>query len=376
MFDSSGDPLRILLAIDSLNIGGAETLALSISRAARTMGHEVMVAYFTPGPIEADLAALGVETRRISRRGLKDPRAPLNAFRLIRSWRPDVVHSHLTKSDLVFQPAARFAGVRRRLSSLHNTDPWRGRRLPAMAYCAATAGCHAVIAVSQSVADHAIRTASAQTDRIIVVDNGVAIERFDASVGADGSAATLGLKADGPVFAIVGRLEPQKDHETFLTAARAVADALPNAGFIVVGDGTLRESLESRARELGLGPERLVFTGLMRDMPSAYRAADVVVFSSAWEGLPVALLEAMASRRPIAATAAGSIPDIVEDGISGLISGVGDAGALARSMIELGGAADLRARMGAAGRRVIEARYSETAMLHRLFALYRGVEAR
>jgi glycosyltransferase involved in cell wall biosynthesis len=140
-----------------------------------------------------------------------------------------------------------------------------------------------------------------------------------------------------------------------------------------VGDGELRAALEAQAKVLGLGADRLHFAGALRDMPGLFAAVDVIAFSSAWEGLPMALLEAMAMALPVATTAVGGVPDVVRDGVEGFLVPPGAPEALAEAVGRLVADADLRARMGAAGRRCIEARFSAAAMLDRLFHLYEGV---
>jgi glycosyltransferase involved in cell wall biosynthesis len=363
---------RVLYIIDSLGIGGAETLLLDLVDAAQARGWERRVAYFTPGPLGPEFADRGVETTRLSASGLRDPRAVLRACALMRRFRPDVVHTHLTKSDLVGQPAAWAAGVPRRMLTLHNTDPWRNKPALARAYRLATAGAQLRIAVSAQVADHAVATGSAPASGVRTVDNGIDLGVFDPDRVRPMSLEPWGLGAFGTVtIAIIGRLIDQKDHATFLAAAAMVAARRPQARFLVVGDGPLRGALTARSERLGLS-DRLVFAGVQRAMPELLAAVDVAAFSSAWEGLPVTLLEAMAMRLPIASTAVGAIPDVVAEGREGLLTPPGDPAALARALDRLVLDPGLRRTMGAAGRRTVAARYGASAMHDRIFGFYGG----
>lgn len=362
----------VLYVIDSLQIGGAETLLLDLLDAAAARGWRAHVAYFTPGPLAPEVAARGVQATRLSAAGLRDPRAVLCAAALVRRLRPDVVHTHLVKSDLVGQLGAAIAGAPRRILTLHNVNPWRRWRPLSWIWRALTAGAHARVAVSEQVADHVAACGGADRGSLSVVDNGVDMRRFDPDAAVPLDRAAWGFGPNDVVIAVIGRLTAQKDHATFLAAAAALAPGAPRARFLIVGEGELRGAIEAQAAALGLGPDRLRLAGALRDMPALLAAVDVVAFSSAWEGLPMALLEAMAMARPVAATAVGGIPGVVRDGVEGLLVPPGAPEALAGALERLAADPALCARMGAAGRAAIEERFSAVAMLDRLFALYEG----
>jgi glycosyltransferase involved in cell wall biosynthesis len=361
---------RLLQIIDSLRIGGAETLLLDLLDAAAARGWRSEVAYFTPGPLAADVATRGVPMIRLSESGMKDPRALTRAVALLRRSRPDVVHTHLTKSCLVGQIAAAIAGTPRRVLSVHNVDPWRRNRAASIAWRAATAGAHVRIAVSERVAAHVVASGGAAPGAMTVLDNGVDMARFDRGRVVPLDRAAFGLGPGDVAIAVVGRLTAQKDHATFLAAAARLAPRAPSARFLVVGEGELRADLAAQAAALGLGPDRLRFTGALRDIPALLAAVDAIAFSSAWEGLPMALLEAMAMELPVAATAVGGVPDVLRDGVEGLLVPARDPEALARALETLVADPALRARLGAAGRATVAARFGAAAMQDRLFALY------
>lgn len=356
--------MRILYIIDSCGVGGAETLLLDILRVARARGHEAHVAYFTPGGLQKMMEATAASATRISRRGIKDPLALWRTYRLIRRLQPEVVHTHLTKSDLIGQPAALLAGVPKRIVTLHNTDRWRKNRLLATLYRVATGGAHHLLAVSGSVADYTRSTHSGASQRILIVANGVDLSRFR-------EVAPLQEKPAGQqrTLAIIGRLQPQKDHRTFLAAARILADQRSDVAFLVIGDGPLRPELEAETRRLGLC-DRVTFTGNRSDMVATLAEIDALVLSSAWEGLPMVLLEAMAAARPVVATAVGEIPSVLRDGIDGRVVPPSDPEAVAAAMAELLDAPDTARAMGLSGRTRVTQNHDATAMHDRIFALY------
>lgn len=360
---------RILYVIDGLNVGGAETLLLDLLDAALTRGDAAHVAYFSDGPLGAEVAARGIGLTRLSRTGLRDPRALHRMVRLIRRWRPDVVHTHLTKAGIVGQIAARVTGTPR-VQTLHNVDPWRRRAWLSRAWRWATDGADACIAVSSEVADHVAATGGHSRARIEVIPNGADLSRFDPEGTEPLPLSRFGLDRGAVVFAAIGRLTDQKDHATYLRAVAKVAREMPDTRFVVVGVGPLDSDLRDLAASLRLGPDRVAFLGGQRDMPALLASVDVMVLSSRWEGLPMVLLEAMAMGVPVLSTAVGGVPRVIEDWKTGLLVPPGAPELLAERMRRLAVDPHLRKTLGAAGRRLVEAEFDAAGMLDRLWAIY------
>ncbi|WP_037306753.1 glycosyltransferase [Ruegeria halocynthiae] len=366
--------IRLLYIIDSLRIGGAETLLLDLLDAAQKRGDQVKVAYFTPGPLEAEVARRGVEAVRLSQHGLRDPRALLRALRLTRDWDPHIVHTHLIKSDLVGQLAARLLS-RRRVITLHNTDPWRKKRVLSGIYRTLTSGADACLAVTENVADHVAHYGGYDRDQIEVVQNGVDLDRFAAGQAQPMDLTQFGVPENAVVLAKIGRVTAQKDHENFLQAISLLRDRNLNLHVLIVGDGELSGVVQERARSLGLGDDQLTFTGNLRDMPALLAAIDIFVLASKWEGLPMALLEAMASEVPVVSTAVGGIPDLINDGVNGMLVAPSDPSALAGALEHMIADADARRLLGEVGRGTVESRFSGAAMMDRLWSIYNAPTA-
>jgi glycosyltransferase involved in cell wall biosynthesis len=376
------EPIRVLQLIDGLNVGGAEVLLRDLTRGLLDDGRfQVSIGYSSPGPLLDQIVALGVPVTRLPRLARVDPLLLLNTWRLIRRTRPHVVHSHLFKSDFHGRPAARMAGVPVVVSTLHNNSAWARRPLLGPIYGANARLADRLIAVSEEVRDFSLEAMRLSPAQVVAIRNGVPIERFVGNEAAGRALrAELGIAADAPLCGVVARLSPQKDHRNFLRAAAQVHAALPNARFLIVGDGELRAELEALARELGLGAA-VIFAGIRSDVPAVLAALDLLVFSSAWEGLPVALLEAMASSRAVVSTAVGGVPGVLVDGSTGLLAPPGEPAALAAAMAALLGDAERRAAMGRAGHARVVANYSIQAMVKATIDLYlsllagRGVAA-
>ncbi len=361
---------HVLHLIDGLKIGGAEILLRELSVGLIRRGFRVSIGYSSSGPLVQELAALGLPLTRLPRLMRIDPILFCRMIGLIRRKSPQIVHTHLFKSDLHGRLAAHLAGTPVIVSTLHSTDRWAQERLLGKAYGWTARFADRMIAVTEDVRRfHSIYTGVPE-EKLVTIENGVDIHRF-AGLESAGRAIRKELEIDNAalVFGVVGRLTPPKDHSTFLKAAILILQNAPKARFVIVGDGPLRKDLELQAQKFGL-EHALVFTGLRKDIPAVLAALDVLVFSSLWEGLPVALLEGMAAARPVVATAVGGIPEVVLPDKSAILVPPGDADALAQACLRLASDSATRHSMGQAGLERVVARYGIDAMIDRTVALY------
>ena len=204
------------------------------------------------------------------------------------------------------------------------------------------------IAVSRSTADFLIKARQLPPDKVKVVYLGVPLEEFSrvrtaAEVAA--ARAELGLAPGDFAVGTVTRLHDSKGNSFLVDAARLVLDQRPHARFFVVGEGPLRPALEQQAQALGLG-DRFVFAGFARDIPRVVSAFDLSVFPSLWEGTPLTVFEALAMGKPILATDADGLVDVLRDGHDAVIVPKRDARALANGMVRLIDDPDQRRRLG------------------------------
>jgi len=360
---------HVLQLIDGMNIGGAEILLRDLSVGLVQRGFRVSVGYSTPGPLAQDLHKLGLPLTRLPRLMRVDPILFGGMIRLMRKDLPQIVHTHLFKSDFHGRLAARIAGVPVIVSTLHSIDRWAQKRPLGKLYGWTSRFADRIIAISEDVKKFHISNTSMDESKFIIIENGVDIQRFagQESAGRD-IRKEFGLDTSAVVFGIIGRLTPPKDHQVFLQAAALILQSVPQARFLIVGDGSLRQELESRALELGIAAS-VTFTGMRRDIPAMLAALDVLVLSSLWEGLPVNLLEGMASALPVVATKVGSIPDVATEETAILVPS-SDPDAIAQACIKLANDPELRLRMGQAGLKRVKARYSMDVMINHTAALY------
>jgi glycosyltransferase involved in cell wall biosynthesis len=268
---------------------------------------------------------------------MSSPWSPLAVWRLralARERGVDVIHAHASHAHTL--AALAVLGTRRRLVATRRVDftpkgAWKYRR------------CDRVVAISQAIAG-ILRTSGVAPDRLEVIHSGIDPARF---AGADRARArqALGLPADAVMVLCVAALEDHKDHATLLNAWEAVA-ADQRAHLVLAGDGSLRAQLAVRAG----GLERVHVLGFRDDIPDLLAGADVFVLTSRLEGLGTAVMDAMCCGLPVVATRAGGIPELIRDGVDGVLVPVGDAAAVAAALRSLLDDAAKRSSLGDAAR--------------------------
>lgn len=360
-----------LLQIDTGRLwrGGQRQCAL-LCRNLAAEGHEVHLACLRDSPLQEAFAGTRVRLHGLRAGGELDPIAALRLARLMRTVRPELIATH-EAHGLGLAVLARFIGggrvplvYHRRVDAPLRTGFGSGRKLRAPAL---------FICVSRAVAAIVAR-AGIPPERIRVVPDG--IPPVDRVPGAAASVrAELGLDPDATIIGTIGSLVRPKDHATLLAAFARVAPRFPRAQLVVVGSGYLRERLRGQAAALAIEP-RVRFLGERRDTDRLLCAMDLFVLSSRTEGLGSTILDAFSLEVPVVATAAGGIPDLVEDGRTGRLAAVGDPGALAGAMaLALGDPAASR-EMATAARERFLAQLTDRVMADRTLAGYRDLLAR
>ena len=342
--------------------GGQNQVWLT-ARGQLARNHQVRVACAAGGRLEARLIADGLDHESFAfGRGDLSPRSIAALAGALRSFSPDVVQlhdPHGISAGVLASRLSRFDGV---LIGTRRVDyPLRGSlsRLKLQS-------CDAVIAVSRAIAE-ILAQSGLPPDRTRLVYEGVADRP---PVGNREDLRVLGIGDRDLVVGNVAALTEQKDHETLLAAARRVVAEEPRTRILVFGEGLLRRALEQRAIALGLGSS-VVFVGFRPDVERFIPHFDVFCLSSQKEGLGTSLLDAMCFSRPIVATAAGGIPEVVEDGVNGRLVPTRDPESLARGLLEvLRASPQQRAAWGEAGRRRFLAGFSVDRMVDETLRVY------
>ncbi|SHE67702.1 Glycosyltransferase involved in cell wall bisynthesis [Desulfofundulus australicus DSM 11792] len=361
---------RLLFLTTGLAYGGAETQLVRLATRLRARGWGVrVVSMLPPQAFAEELEAAGIPLATLNmRRGVPDPRALFRLASILRRDRPQVVHSHMVHANLLARLARPLARVPVLVCTAHNIN--EGGRHREWAYRLTDFFCDLTTQVSQAGLERYVRVGAVPRHKIRFIPNGVDTDHFRPNPEAGARLRhELGL---GSAFAwlAVGRIEGAKDYPNMLRAFARVLRERGDTVLLIAGQGSLREEAEQLANQLGLR-EKVHFLGVRKDVPELMNAADAYVMSSAWEGMPMVLLEAAATGLPIVATDVGGNREVVLDEQSGFLVPPEDLEALARAMLHL---MDLsleeRQRMGEFGRRYIEENYSLDRVVDQWEALY------
>ncbi|HET9498279.1 MAG TPA: glycosyltransferase, partial [Candidatus Limnocylindria bacterium] len=275
------------------------------------------------------------------------------------------------RAELLGARAARLAGTPAVVATIHSSRVRSAADIAALA--AETPLIDHLIAPSEAIARKA-RHEGRGAAEISVIPNGVDLDRFGAHRSpAERTVirASLGIPADAPLIGVVARLEPEKGHRYLLAAWPEIAQGLPDAWLVLIGDGSLTDAL--RAQALAVLPaarRRVVFAGGQTDVVAMTQSLDLAVLPSLREAQGIALLEAMAARVPVVASRVGGIPETIRDGVDGLLVPSADPAMLASAIVRLANDADLRSRLAASGRRRVEDRFNVVDAVQRIEAVY------
>jgi glycosyltransferase involved in cell wall biosynthesis len=380
--------LRVLRIFSRLNIGGPSVHVILLSAGLRPLGYETRLVVGRESPREGNMLALAAEKnvtceamaglgREIS--PIRDLRALAGLFRLMRAWRPEIVHTHTAKAGLLGRLAARAVGVPTVVHTYHghvlhgyfspaatHVFRWLETRLARFT--------DALVAVSESVKQDLVSLGIAPAEKIRVVPLGLDLTHLAGRLPRGVLRAEAGIPEGASLVGMVGRLVPIKDVPMFLEAARIVRAKRDDVRFALVGDGEERPALELLCRERGLDG-RVTFFGWRRDLAAVYGDLDVVVNASRNEGTPVALIEALAAARPVVATRVGGTPDLLGGGERGRLVPPGEPEALAEAVLETLDQSEAARRRAQAGREYVLARHSSDRLVRDVDALYRELRA-
>jgi glycosyltransferase involved in cell wall biosynthesis len=361
----------------SMGMGGADRQLLLAAQEMRSRGHDVLIISLTAlGPMGVQAQSMGIPTESLEiRRGWPDPRGLLRLRRRVHAWRPDVLHSHMVHANLLARAVRLVAPVPALISTIHNI--YEGGAVWMNAYRMTNHLVDRMTIISEAAAERFVNEGIVPRQLLTVVPNGVEIDpRHQVSPEArEKQRHALGVQGEF-VWIAVGRFEIAKDYPNMLRAFARVRERYPRTTLLLVGKGSLQQETEALVESLGLeGHAR--FLGVRNDVSAVMGAADGYVMSSAWEGMPMVLLEAAAAGLPIVATRVGGNQEVVQDGESGFLVPPRQPENLAEAMIRLMQFPELQRRsMGDRARAHVRANYGLDRVVERWEELYREVLAR
>jgi glycosyltransferase involved in cell wall biosynthesis len=368
--------MKVLHVVEAVE-GGLSRHVAQVVRHVPAEHHVVLpaerVGGFTDTAAVDDMEAAGAEFHVMTmRRSSVDPRnavAVARICRLISRLRPDVIHGHSS----IGGAAARIAGTATGTPRIYTPNGVMPTRMAFLLERALGRFTDAFVAVSQTEADLAARLRLASRDRIVVIPNGIELDGVEPPVRD--LRARLGIDASVPLIGTVARLTPQKAPEVFVRACARVAERVPEARFVLIGEGPLAEQVAHEIAAARLEDRILQLRGL-HGAASVLGQLDVFVLASRYEGGPYAPLEAMRAGAPVVLTDVIGNRDAVEDGRSGLLVPPDDPRALAGAVLRLIASADMRRQMSQAATERLASDFDVRLSAERLARLYQRLAVR
>jgi glycosyltransferase involved in cell wall biosynthesis len=365
-------PLRTLHVNTERGWRGGEQQMAYLVEGLRERGHDVTLVLDERGEVAPRLEARGFRVERRRMGGEADLLSMIALAKTIRRLRPEVLHLHTSHAHSLGAMGARWGGAQKpvvivsrrvdfsiyRHSFLH-LNGWKYRR-----------GLDRIVCVSDAIRGVLLRD-GLSAERIRVVRSAIDPARIREASPVD-VRARLGLPRDCVLVLAVGALVEHKGHRHLVDALPAVKNALPvgsSVRVLIAGEGPLRSVLAARARELGVS-DVLVLAGQVNDLPGWFSGVEVYAMPSVEEGLGTSALDAMAAGLPVVASRAGGLPEMVTGGVEGLLVPPADPSALAAALLRLLRDPAERARMGAAGRRRVDAEFLVDRMVEGTIAVY------
>jgi len=358
-------PVPVFHLITELDVGGAQkALACLLARLDRdNFSPTVACLYNGDRVVAQEIRQLNLPVIDLGMTAKWRWDAFWRLYRLLRRQRPTILHTWMFHANFPGRLLGRLTGTPIIISSertMGHESRWRywlNRITEPLT--------DRVTCVSRLVAEFVVEKVGIPRCKIIVIPNGIDVRAFDRVSTRQQARATLRLPSDSMLVGTVARLNPVKRLDVLLQAMAS----LDNACVVIVGDGVERARLETLSNELGLA-ERVHFAGQQDDVRPWLAALDVFALTSDWEGMPNAVLEAMATGLPVVATAVGGTPEVVVDGETGLLVPPRDPNALAQAITCLLREPDLRRKMGRAGRERVERHFSIEETVRQTEALY------
>ena len=375
--------IRILEFLTTFDVGGTERQVVDLTRRLDAARFDARFACLRRGgAFLPDVEATGMPLAEYGINSLHNGNTFRQQLKFARHLRRDgiqIVHTYNFYPNVFAILPARLSGVPRVVASIRDTGVYQSPMQKRVQRC--LCGLADCVVVNAEAVRRWLIEDGVRPERIVVIRNGVDLTRFAPAPRRPGLRRELNLPPDAPVLAVLSRLTQSKGFEDFLQAAALVAARFPEARFMIVGDRSIvrdgavvgdvryRAELQSLADRLGIG-DRLVFTGYRMDVPEVLSEVTVSVLPSLSEGLSNAVLESMAAGRPVVATRVGGTPEVVEDGVTGLLVPPRDPESLARAIGLLLENRELAVRFGRAGRERIEAQFTLQRMVDETQRLY------
>jgi len=370
----------IIWMIDGLGPGGAEQLMLSILKSLKEEGLNIRVCALqikSGNPVSAELNRIGLPVDLVPIPNLRHPLNLLRILRYLLEHRPQILHTQLEFSDILGTLAAKLLGIPT-ISTLHTLDEpdenrtgsWRLR----IRWMILKKFTDRIIAVSEKTRIHHIKAGKLPSQKIVTIYNGIEISRFTnySKDDRENTRKSLGLHANNKVIATVAVLRQPKGIQYMLEAIPEILKDIPNANYLIVGDGAYKPQLLELVDALGI-QEHVTFAGHRTDIPEILNVCDLFVLPTLIDALPTVLIEALAASKPIIATNVGGIPEIIEDQNNGILVPPGNHYKLADACVKLLRDQTYSSRLSLAGLQVAQQRFDVPIQTRQIIKNYEDI---
>jgi glycosyltransferase involved in cell wall biosynthesis len=362
---------RVLHVIDSLSLGGAQSVLINLIRYRDQSLFELEVATMSGKGVYWDrVRALDVPVHSLSFSRFIPMYVPSMVSMCLRR-RYDIVHTHLIGANVIAKPLAALCGVKIRINHDHCNDKASDpkRWVPIADRLSNHLSTH-IIAVSQSTRDYLIDHEHMMPERVTMIHNGIDLEQFHPRREQRAAARKqLALPEDAFIIAGIGRLSYQKNFSLFIDVAAAVLAQRPSAYFVIAGTGPEDQPLRERAARLGID-QRLRFLGYVSNMPDFYPAVDALLLTSRYEGLPITILEAMATGTAIVSSKLDGVAEVLRDEEDGALVVPTDLNGFVQRLCELIDRPDIVARRATAALNKVQKGFSAQGVARAVEEIY------
>lgn len=368
------EKINILHIYQNSKIGGVQQQLLGLLKAYnRELFHPIFCCLGPKEEMGKETEEIGIDFIHLNRSRYNrfSPGIILDLHKLMKKKQIHVVRTHRYRSNLYGRLAALLAGVPAIIASVHDnyrTDKRPARRVINRILSKIT---DKIVAVSEDIKKDIIRYDKVDPSKIEVIPNGIDVERFNPKNTTD-IRKEFSLEESDIIIGFVGRIVPAKGLEYLLDAFPYVKEEFKSIKLLIVGEGSLVEELKEKAKKNSIF-DNIIFTGRRRDIPEILSGINIFVMPSIAEGLPNALLEAMAMGKPIVATEVGGIPEVIKNRFNGILVPPRDTRALATAMKELIGNAQVAAKMGQAARDLVQDNFTIKAIAQKWQSLYLSI---
>lgn len=330
--------IKVLHVIGGGELGGAEMHILNLLTHMDRERFEVRLCCLFPEPFVQVARANGIATDAVVMRHKLNIGIVDNLMEIIRGHQIDIVHTHGVRANLVGRLAAKLAGIKHIVTTVHSVleqdyPSFFARQVNRLMERITINSVERFVTVSdllkQDLVGHGIPAV-----KITTIYNGVNLAAFRQERVTGDVRKDLGIDPDVPVLGMIARFHPVKGHRFFLEAAKTISRVRPACRFLLVGSGQYRSEVEAMVKQLGLR-EQVIFTGYREDIVDVLHSLDILVISSLSEGFGLTAIEAMAMKVPVVATRVGGLPEIIKHGSNGILVPPAEGQAIAQAVLDL-----------------------------------------